>query len=58
MRCLAQFGTNLKKHEKHPWRGVTFKVKLLHGCFSRFFTCEKWYQTAQMPLVNGSSLTL
>ena len=27
-----------KKREKHPWRSVTFilKVTLLHGCFSRF----------------------
>ena len=29
---------NLKKGKKHPWRIVTFitKVRLLHGCFSRF----------------------
>ena len=35
----------LIKHEKHPWRSVTFskgallKVTLLHGCFSLFLSC-------------------
>ena len=29
----------LKKREKHPWRSVTLKVTLLHGCFSRFLNC-------------------
>ena len=33
---LVQF----KKHEKHPWRSVTFsKVTLIPGCFSRFLNC-------------------
>ena len=44
---LLQF----KKHEKHPWKSVTFskvsgfwpatllKVTLLHGCFSHFLNC-------------------
>ena len=42
LRDLVQF-VQFKKHEKHPWRSVTFsqsatllKVTLLHGCFSRF----------------------
>ena len=44
---------NLKKHEKHPSRSVTFSkvtgfsCSLLHGCFSRFFKLYKWYQIAQ-----------
>ena len=36
-----------KKHEKRPWRSVTFtkvacnftKITLLRGCFSRFLNC-------------------
>ena len=47
MRNLVPFA-QFKKHEKHPWRSVTFAFKLqasayyytirtlLHGCFSRF----------------------
>ena len=53
---------NLKKHEKHPWRTVTFSntqsksstpPPLLHGCFSRFFKLYKWYQIAQSIAFNG-----
>ena len=56
MRCAICYHLyNLKKQEKHPWRGATFskavsnavskvscklKVKLLHGCFSRFLNCR------------------
>ena len=40
LRDLVPF-VQFKKSEKHPWRSVTFKLKvtLLHGCFSRFLNC-------------------
>ena len=41
---LVQF----KKHEKQPWRSVTFsKVTLLYDSFSRFLKSYKRYQIAQ-----------
>ena len=39
MRCAIWYRLyNLKNVKKHLWRSVTFslKVRLLHGCFSRF----------------------
>ena len=51
LRDLVPF-IQFKKHEKHPWKGVTFsenadqkpgtllKVTLLHGCFSRFLNLQ------------------
>ena len=49
LRYLVSFA-QFKKHEKQPWRSVTFskvagfsatllKVTLLHGYFSRFLNC-------------------
>ena len=40
LRYLVPF-VQFKKREKHPWRSVTFilKVTLLRGCFSRFLNC-------------------
>ena len=50
LRDLVPF-VRFKKHEKDPWRSVTFsknagckpatllKVTLLHGSFSRFLNC-------------------
>ena len=39
-RNLVLF-VQFKECEKHPWRSVTFslKVKLLHGCFPSFLNC-------------------
>ena len=40
LRDLVPF-VQFKKREKHPWTNVIFsKVKLLHGCFSRFLNCK------------------
>ena len=40
LRGLVPF-VQFKKREKHPWRSVTFRLKvtLIHGCFSRFLNC-------------------
>ena len=40
LRDLVSF-VQFKKREKHPWRSVTFRLKvtLIHGCFSRFLNC-------------------
>ena len=54
LRDLVPFA-QFKKHEKHPWRSVTFseiagrcqKVTLLHGYCLRFFKFCRWYQIAQ-----------
>ena len=35
LRDLVPF-VQLKKHEKHPWRSVTFSVALLRGFFHIF----------------------
>ena len=48
MWCFARF----IKHEKHPWRSVTFKVAGLNfdtppWAFFTFFKLHKWYQIAQ-----------
>ena len=42
--AFAQF----KKHEKHPWRSVTFtKSNTPPWVFFMFFKLYKWYQIAQ-----------
>ena len=40
LRDLVPF-VQFKKREKHPWRSLTFRLKLtlLHGCCSRFLNC-------------------
>ena len=46
--CDALYGlvpfVQFKKREKHPWRSVTFRLKvtLLYGCFT-FLKLYKWY---------------
>ena len=58
MRRFAQYGTIClikKKHEKHPWRNVTFVKLQVEACnitesstppsvFFTFFKFYKWYQ--------------
>ena len=58
MPC-AQF----KKHEKYPWRKVTFsevatllKVTLLHGFFSRFLNSTNGTKSAKAPYFCKTSI--
>ena len=49
MRDLVPF-VQFKKHEKHPWRSVTFnftKSSTPLWVFFMFFELYKWYQIAQ-----------
>ena len=62
LRDLVPF-VQFKKHEKHPWRNVSFgkvagfwpatlpKVTFLHGYFSRFLNCTngtRWRKTSHI----------
>ena len=57
LRDLVPF-LQFKKHEKHPWRSVTFsrlqpatllKVTLLHGCFLCFLNCAHGTKSRNTP---------
>ena len=42
LRYLVPF-VQFKKREKYPWTSITFKVTLLHECFSRFLNLRELY---------------
>ena len=53
-RYLVPF-VQFKKHEKRPWRSVTFskvaEVTLLHGRFSLFLNCTYGTKSQKAPYV-------
>ena len=57
LRCLVPF-VPFQKREKQAWRSVTFskvaglKVRLLHGCFSRFLDCKNDTKSRKALYVN------
>ena len=42
LRYLVPF-VQFKIREKYPWTSITFKVTLLHECFSRFLNLRELY---------------
>ena len=55
MRDLVPF-VQFKKHEKHPWRSVTFSAKgnTPPWAFFTFLKLRKWYQIAQSITISVS----